>query len=94
MLARTVDARATRDIDLLSKKDSLDAAVEELKRLATVDLDDFATFEFLRATPIKTEDEYRMGSMCASGASWEPNPFRMSPSTWSSTRSLWRTSMS
>lgn len=61
MLARTVDARATRDIDLLSKKDSLDAAVEELKRLATVDLDDFATFEFLRATPIKTEDEYRSG---------------------------------
>ena len=50
-----------RDIDLLSKKDSLDAAVEELKRLATVDLDDFAAFEFLRATPIKTEDEYRSG---------------------------------
>ena len=61
MLARTVDARATRDIDLLSRGDSLDAAVEELKRLATVDLGDFATFEFMRATPIKTEDEYRSG---------------------------------
>lgn len=61
VLARTVDARATRDIDLLSRGDSLDAAVEELKRLATVDLGDFATFEFMRATPIKTEDEYRSG---------------------------------
>lgn len=61
MLARTVDARATRDIGLLSKRDSLDAAVEELKRLAAADLGDFTTFEFSRATPIKAEDEYRSG---------------------------------
>ena len=32
MLARTIDARATRDIDLLSTGDDLEEAVEELKR--------------------------------------------------------------
>lgn len=61
MLARTVDARATRDVDLLSKKSSLDAAVEELTRLASTDLGDFITFELSNATPIKAEDEYRSG---------------------------------
>lgn len=61
MLARMVDARATRDVDLLSKESSLDAAVEELKQLTATDLGDFVTFEFLDATPIKTEDEYRSG---------------------------------
>lgn len=38
MLARTIDARATRDIDLLSTGDDLGEAVEELKRLAAVAL--------------------------------------------------------
>ena len=61
MLARTVDARATRDIDLLSTDGSLDTALEELKRLAASDLGDFATFEFVGTTPIKAEDEYRSG---------------------------------
>ena len=61
MLARTVDARATRDIDLLSMDNSLDAALEELRRLAATDLGDFAAFEFVSATPIKAEDEYRSG---------------------------------
>ncbi len=61
MLARTVDARATRDIDLLSTTSSLDRALEDLKRLALRDLDDFVTFEFIDARPIKTADEYRSG---------------------------------
>lgn len=61
MLARTIDARATRNIDLLSTDGSLDAALEELKRLAAADLGDFAAFEFVGATPIKAEDEYRSG---------------------------------
>ena len=61
MLARTIDARATRDIDLLSTGDDLGEAVEELKRLAAVDLGDFVTFSFAGMTPIKAEDEYRSG---------------------------------
>ena len=62
MLARTIEARATRDIDLLTEDGDLDEAVEELKRLAAIDLGDFVTFSFARSTPIKAEDEYRSGA--------------------------------
>ena len=41
MLARTADARATRDIDLLSEKADIDEALAELKHLAAIDLEDF-----------------------------------------------------
>ena len=61
MLARTVDARATRDIDLLAKQADLDAALERLKELVETDMGDFITFEFSDARPIKAEDEYRAG---------------------------------
>lgn len=61
ILARTIDARMTRDVDLLAEEMSLDNALKELKRLASVDLNDFITFEFLEAKPIKAEDEYRSG---------------------------------
>ncbi len=61
MLARTVDARATRDIDLLSQQSDLGSALEEIKALAAINLEDFITFEFLSAEHIKTEDEYRSG---------------------------------
>ncbi len=61
MLARTVDARATRDIDLLSTEENLDEALGELVRLAGTDLGDFVTFEFAGSRPIKAEDEYRDG---------------------------------
>ena len=59
VLARTVDARATRDIDLLAQETELGAAVEELRRLASVDLGDFMAFRFDKAEPIKSDDEYR-----------------------------------
>ena len=59
MLARTMDARATRDIDLLSEEADLDAALAELRALAEADLGDFVVFEFVGAVPIKVEDEYR-----------------------------------
>ena len=36
-------------------------AVDELKRLAAKDADDFVTFEFRSMVPIKGEDEYRGG---------------------------------
>lgn len=38
MLARTIDARATRDIDLLSEEESLADALEALKAAAAIDL--------------------------------------------------------
>lgn len=62
VLARTVDARATRDIDLLAHETEPGAAVEELKRLASVDLGDFMVFRFDKAEPIKADDEYRSGT--------------------------------
>ena len=61
MLARTIDARATRDIDLLSKEQSLEGALEALKAAASVDLGDHMRFVFESANEIKTEDEYRSG---------------------------------
>lgn len=61
MLARTVGTRATRDIDLLFKKQDLDEAVEELKRVASIDLEDFITYRFESARPIAVTQEYRDG---------------------------------
>lgn len=61
ILARTFDARATRDINLLTTMDTLDDALEELIKLAQTDMDDFITFEFAGATETKAEDEYRSG---------------------------------
>lgn len=61
MLARTVDARTTRDIDLLSRQVDVDAALEELIGFAGSDLGDYITFEFDGSRPIKLEDEYRSG---------------------------------
>lgn len=61
MLARTVDARATRDIDLLSKAQSLESALEALKTAATIDLGDYTQFIFETASEIKAENEYRSG---------------------------------
>lgn len=62
MLARTIDARATRDIDLLARDDNLDQAIVELKELATADLGDHVRFVFSEANPIKADDEYRSGA--------------------------------
>lgn len=59
VLARTVDARATRDIDLLARETSVEAAVTDLRRLAGIGLDDFISFSFDKAEPIKADDEYR-----------------------------------
>ena len=61
VLARTVDARATRDIDLLARENSVEAAVADLRRLAGIGLDDFISFSFDKAEPIKADDEYRSG---------------------------------
>ena len=61
VLARTVDAHATRDIDLLAREASVEAAVADLRRLAGIGLGDFISFSFDKAEPIKADDEYRSG---------------------------------
>ena len=61
VLARTLDGRATRDIDLLSTRDNLDDALASLRKLAQQDLGDFVVFEYAGAEPIKPDDEYRNG---------------------------------
>lgn len=61
ILARTINARTTRDIDLLAQEKSLENAIEDLKDLAATDLDDFISFKFDRTEPIKADDEYRSG---------------------------------
>lgn len=61
VLARTTDARYTRDIDLTTNSLDIDAAVDELKTLALKDLDDFVSFGYIGCNPIKAEDEYREG---------------------------------
>lgn len=61
MLARTVDARATRDADLTTSSLDIDAAVRELRRLASKDLGDFVSFQFVGVEPVRADDEYRDG---------------------------------
>lgn len=61
MLARTIDARATRDIDLLSTCGDLNNALSDLLALAEKDMGDFILFEYAGSDPIKVEDEYRSG---------------------------------
>ena len=80
VLARTVDARATRDIDLLARETSVEAAVADLRRLAGIGLGDFISFSFDKAEPIKADAEYRSGMKVAS-------PCKPCPSTSWSTRS-------
>lgn len=61
VLARTVDARYTRDIDLVTSSLDIKTAIDELKALASKDLNDFVTFVYVGWSPIKAEDEYREG---------------------------------
>lgn len=46
VLARVGSARTTKDVDLFRKDRSLDGALEDLKRLAEIDLGDFFRFEY------------------------------------------------
>lgn len=61
ILARTIDARSTRDIDLATDELGIDEAVSELERLASKDMDDFVRFTMRDVRPIKVEDDYRDG---------------------------------
>lgn len=46
MLARVASARTTTDVDLFGRSRSLDAALDDLRRLAAVDLGDFFRFNY------------------------------------------------
>ena len=60
-LARTIDARRTRDIDIMSNSLDLDEALAELRRLISLDLDDYLIFDMANVGSIKTNDRYRDG---------------------------------
>ena len=61
MLARTTDARRTRDIDIVADGLDIDAALQELRALVSRDMDDFLSYEVTGYGPIKTGDRYRDG---------------------------------
>lgn len=61
MIARTLNTRSTRDIDLVYREVNVDEAVEELKRVAAIDLGDFVVFRFAEMGKIAEEQEYREG---------------------------------
>ena len=61
LLARAQNARSTRDIDLLAQSSDLDEALEKLRQLASIDLDDHIHFEYINHKPIRLEDEHRRG---------------------------------
>jgi hypothetical protein len=63
MLARIPSARATMDIDLYNHDQSLDKALTELRRLASIDLGDFFRFQFTgySKTLIGTNNDYTNG---------------------------------
>lgn len=65
MLARTANARYTVDTDFLSRAMTIDEALEELKRVAAIDLDDYLDFQFISTSPIAIEQEYREGCRVA-----------------------------
>lgn len=47
MLARVASARTTTDVDVFRRSASLDAALEDLRRLAAIDLSDFFRFDYV-----------------------------------------------
>lgn len=47
MLARVASARTTTDVDLFHRSRTLDAALDDLRRLAAIDLGDFFRFDYI-----------------------------------------------
>lgn len=57
MLARVPSARTTVDVDLFRANRSIDTALEDLRRLAAVDLGDFFRFEYLDHSSVAGGDQ-------------------------------------
>ncbi|WP_172135579.1 nucleotidyl transferase AbiEii/AbiGii toxin family protein [Adlercreutzia sp. ZJ473] len=60
-LARRIDARESRDTDLVGTSAEIEESLAKLKELASIDLDDFFEFRFIKADPISVSQEYRTG---------------------------------
>lgn len=60
-LARRIDARESRDTDLVGTSTEIEESLAKLKELASIDLDDFLEFRFIKADPISVSREYRTG---------------------------------
>ena len=61
MLARTLSARYTKDTDMAFEGSSIDEAIAELKRVASIDLADHLEYRYISDSPIIEEQEYREG---------------------------------
>lgn len=61
VLARTIDARYSRDVDLSTNADDLSEAVGLLLRLASNDLDDFVSFELAETRDLRLESAGKQG---------------------------------
>jgi nucleotidyltransferase AbiEii toxin of type IV toxin-antitoxin system len=62
VLARIGSARTTTDVDLFRKSRSLDAALDDLRRLAAIDLGDFFRFEYTaHETAVGGQQTYTKG---------------------------------
>lgn len=61
MLARTINARRTIDTDFACNGMDLNEAKEKLIQLASIDLDDFLSYRFIKDSEIGNEQEYRSG---------------------------------
>lgn len=61
ILARTLDARRTLDVDFAYRGEDLDAAAEELVSLASKDMGDFYTFRYIERKRVAEGQEYRHG---------------------------------
>lgn len=60
-LARRMDARESRDADLVGTETDIEQSLQKLKELAAKDLDDYLEFRFVSAHRIATSQEYREG---------------------------------
>ncbi len=57
MLARVASSRATTDVDLFGQERTLDAALHDLRRLASIDLGDFFRFAYVGHTTAVAGDQ-------------------------------------
>ena len=60
-LARRVDARESRDADLVGTETDIELSLQKLKELASIDLGDYLEYRFDSARRIAVSQEYREG---------------------------------
>ena len=60
-LARRVDARESRDADLVGTETDIELSLQKLRELASIDLGDYLEYQFDSARRITVSQEYREG---------------------------------